>query len=153
MNNAVYHFKEPQNEELLTYMPGSAERNMLEKELERQSSQQIEIPLIIGGKEIRTGNTWKVVMPHDHGHVLATYHLATDKAVKLAVTAAQKAKEGWMTLSWIERASIMYKAADLISKKYRFLLNAATMLGQGKNAFQTEIDAACEVVDYLRFNS
>ena len=152
MNNAVYHFKEPQNEEILGYMPGSDERKMLEKELDRQSSEQIEIPLIIGGKEIMTGKTGKVIMPHNHGHVLATYHQATEKEVKLAIEEALKAKEDWMNLSWIERSSIMYKAADLVSKKYRFLLNAATMLGQGKNVFQAEIDAACEVVDYLRFN-
>ncbi|HBX51912.1 MAG: 1-pyrroline-5-carboxylate dehydrogenase [Bacteroidetes bacterium RIFOXYA12_FULL_35_11] len=153
MNNAVYHFKEPQNEEMLGYLPGSVERKMLEKELDRQSSDQIEIPLIIGGKEIKTGKTGTVVMPHNHGHILATYHLATEKEVNLAVAEALKAKESWMNLSWVERSSIMYKAADLISKKYRFLLNAATMLGQGKNAFQAEIDAACEVIDYLRFNA
>jgi 1-pyrroline-5-carboxylate dehydrogenase len=153
MNNAVYHFREPANEEILEYMPGSGERQMLEKELDWQSSQKIEIPLIIGGKEIRTGKTDKIVMPHDHGHVLATCHQATEKEVKLAITAALKAKEDWLNLSWIERASIMYKAADLVSHKYRFRLNAATMLGQGKNVFQAEIDAACEVIDYLRFNS
>ena len=83
MNNAVYHFKEPQNEEMLGYLPGSVERKMLEKELDRQSSDQIEIPLIIGGKEIKTGKTGTVVMPHNHGHILATYHLATEKEVNL----------------------------------------------------------------------
>ncbi len=153
MNNAVYHFKEPNNEPIHGYMPGSEERKKLEKELDRQSTEQIEIPLIIGGKEIRTGKIGKVIMPHDHDHVLATYHLATEKEVKSAIDAALKAKENWMNLSWIERSSIMFKAAELISKKYRLLLNAATMLGQGKNVFQAEIDAACEVIDYLRFNS
>ncbi len=153
MNNAVYRFSEPINEPILGYLPESEERKKLEKELEKQSSEQIEIPLIIGGKEIRTGKIGKVVMPHNHSHVLATYHMATENEVKLAIDEALKAKENWMNLSWIDRASIMNKAAELISKKYRFVINAATMLGQNKNVFQAEIDAACEVIDYLRFNS
>jgi len=152
MNNAIYNFREPTNELVIGYMPGSKERELLLNELERQSKQEIEIPLIIGGKEIMTGRTGKVVMPHNHQHVLATYHMATEKEVKLAIEAALKVKEEWMTLSWMERASIMLKAAELLSHKYRFLVNAATMLGQGKNAYQAEIDAACEVIDYLRFN-
>ena len=109
----------------------------------------IDIPLIIGGKEIRTGKTGKVVMPTDHRHVLATYHMATEKEVSLAINAALDAKCEWMTLSWMERAAIMAKAAELISKKHRYLINAATMLGQGKNVMQAEIDSACEVIDYL----
>jgi 1-pyrroline-5-carboxylate dehydrogenase len=153
MNNAIYNFKEPMNEKVLSYLPGSEERIALEKELVKQSSIIVDIPLIIGGKEIRTGKTGKVVMPHNHSHVLATYHMATEKEVALAITAALDAKECWMTLSWMERASIMIRAAELISKKYRFVINAATMLGQGKNAYQAEIDAACEVIDYLRFNA
>jgi 1-pyrroline-5-carboxylate dehydrogenase len=153
MNNAIYNFREPLNESILKYMPGSQERISLEKELARQSSIVIDIPLIIGGREVRTGRTGKVIMPTDHGHVLATYHMATEKEVSSAIEAALEAKECWMTLAWMERASIMNRAAELISKKYRFLLNAATMLGQGKNAYQAEIDSACEVIDYLRFNS
>ena len=125
---------------------------MLEEELKVQKNQVIDIPLIIGGKEIRTGKTGKVVMPSDHHHVLATYHMATEKEVSLAINAALDAKCEWMTLSWMERAAIMAKAAELISKKYRYRINAATMLGQGKNVMQAEIDAACEVIDYLRFN-
>ena len=92
-------------------------------------------------------------MPTDHSHVLATYHMASEKEVNMAISAALEIKERWLTLSWMERAAIMNKAAELISKKYRFLINAATMLGQGKNAYQAEIDAACEVIDYLRFNT
>jgi len=153
MNNAIYNFREPKNEPVLSYRPGSQERELLEEELTTQKNQLIDIPLIIGGKEIRTGKTGKVVMPTDHNHVLATYHKATEKEVTLAIQAALDAKNEWMVLSWIERASIMAKAAELISKKYRFKLNAATMLGQGKNAFQAEIDSACEVIDYLRFNT
>jgi 1-pyrroline-5-carboxylate dehydrogenase len=152
MNNAIYNFREPKNEPVLTYKPGSEERRLLEEELKLQLSQVIDIPLIIGGKEYRTGKTGKVVMPTDHQHVLATYHMATEKEVNLAIKAANEAKCEWMNLSWMERAAIMAKAAELISKKYRFRINAATMLGQGKNVFQAEIDAACEVIDYLRFN-
>jgi 1-pyrroline-5-carboxylate dehydrogenase len=153
MNNAIYNFREPKNEQVLTYKPGSPERELLEKELTVQKNQVIDIPLIIGGKEIRTGKTGKVVMPTDHRHVLATYHMATEKEVSLAIKAALDAKCEWMTLGWMERAAIMAKAAELISKKYRPKINAATMLGQGKNVLQAEIDAACEVTDYLRFNT
>jgi 1-pyrroline-5-carboxylate dehydrogenase len=153
MNNAIYNFREPKNEPVLTYRPGSDERKLLENELTFQKNQVIDIPLIIGGKEIRTGKTGKVVMPTNHRHVLATYHMATEKEVSLAIKAALDAKCEWMTLSWIERASIMAKVAELISKKYRYQINAATMLGQGKNVLQAEIDSACEVIDYLRFNT
>lgn len=153
MNNAIYNFREPKNEPILSYKPGSEERILLEEELKVQKNQVIDIPLIIGGKEVRTGKTGKVVMPSDHNHILATYHLATKKEVSLAINAALDAKCEWMTLSWMERAAIMAKAAELISKKYRYRINAATMLGQGKNVLQAEIDAVCEVADYLRFNT
>jgi 1-pyrroline-5-carboxylate dehydrogenase len=153
MNNAIYNFREPKNEPVLSYKPGSEERILLEEELKVQKNQIINIPLIIGGKEIRTGKTGKVVMPSDHNHVLATYHMATEKEVSLAINAALDAKCEWMTLAWMERAAIMAKVAELISKKYRYRINAATMLGQGKNVLQAEIDSACEVADYLRFNT
>ncbi len=153
MNNAIFNINEPKNEPVFHYIPGSAERKLLDAELILQSNKVVEIPLIIGGKEIRTGKTGKVVMPSDHGHILATYHLATEKEVTLAINASLDAKCEWMNLAWMERAAIMAKAAELISKKYRYQLNAATMLGQGKNAFQAEIDSACEVIDYLRFNN
>jgi 1-pyrroline-5-carboxylate dehydrogenase len=152
MNNATYNFRQPQNEPVLSYRPGSQERILLEEELKVQTNQVIDIPLIIGGKEIRTGRTGKVVMPCDHHHVLATYHLATEKEVSMAIDAALDAKREWMNMPWTDRAAIMYKAAELISKKYRYRINAATMLGQGKNVYQAEIDSACEVIDYLRFN-
>ncbi|MBW6501976.1 MAG: aldehyde dehydrogenase family protein [Bacteroidales bacterium] len=152
MNNAIYSFREPKNEPVLTYMPGSSERKLLEEELSLQSSSVAEIPLIIGGKEIRTGITGKVVKPTDHGHILATYHMATEKEVMLAIEAALEAKKKWMTLAWMERASVMIRAAELLSKKYRFVINASTMLGQGKNACQAEIDAACEVIDEASFD-
>ncbi len=153
MNNAIFNFNEPGNEPVFSYMPGSHERKLLEEELKSQSSKVIDIPLIIGGQEIRTGKTGKITMPTDHGHVLAEYHMATEKEVTLAINAALDAKCEWMNLAWMERAAIMARAAELISKKYRYKLNAATMLGQGKNAFQAEIDSACEVIDYLRFNN
>lgn len=153
MNNAIFKFDLPANEPIFQYAPGSPEREALMKELERQSNLQIEIPLIIGGKEVKSGKIGKVVMPHNHQHVLATYHMATEKEAAMAIEAALKAKEEWMTMSWIERAAICMKAAELISKKYRYLVNAATMLGQSKNAYQAEIDSACEVIDFLRYNA
>ncbi len=153
MNNAIYHFREPQNEPVLNYKKGSEERKQLMDALNKVASEKVEIPLIIGGKEIKTGIKGKVVMPHRYRHVLAEYHMAQPEHVKMAIEAALKAKTEWMELSWIERASIFQRAAELVSKKYRYLLNATTMHGQGKNAFQAEIDSACEVIDYLRFNN
>ncbi len=153
MNNAVFSFEMPKNETILSYAKGSAEREDLLKELERQENLTIEIPLIIGGKEIKTGNTDKVVMPHNRNKVIAIYHKAGEKEVSMAIDAALEAKEKWQAISWVERASIMLRAAELLSKRYRNLINAATMLGQGKSIMQAEIDSACEVIDYLRFNS
>jgi 1-pyrroline-5-carboxylate dehydrogenase len=153
MNNAIYSFREPRNEPVYSYRPGSPERRFLEEELKSQISQVIDIPLIIGGKEIRTGNIRKVIMPTDHGHVLANCHQATEKEVKMAIDAAMDAKCEWMNLSWNERGAIMLKAAELLSKKYRYRILAATMLGQGKNVMQGETDGVCEVIDYLRFNT
>ncbi|SDC64156.1 L-glutamate gamma-semialdehyde dehydrogenase [Williamwhitmania taraxaci] len=152
MNNSVFNFQLPKNEPILMYAPGSPERIALKKELERQKSIQLEIPLIIGGKEIKTGKLGKVVMPHDHSHILANYHMTTEKEVKMAIEAALKAKEIWSNMPWEDRAKITLKVADLIAQKYRFVLNAATMLGQSKNPYQAEIDSACEVIDFLRFN-
>ncbi len=153
MNNAIYSIQRPLNEPVLTYAPGTPERAELMKELKRLSSEKIEIPLIINGKPVTTGQTGKVVMPHDHGHVLATYHMAGEKETRDAIEAALKAKEAWMSISWIERSSVMLKVAELISKKYRYTIVAATMLGQSKSVQQAEIEAACETIDFLRFNS
>jgi len=152
MNNAIFKFDSPSNEPILQYGKGSQEREQIIAELKRMSNEQIEIPLIIGGKEYRTGKTGKVVMPHNHGKTLGIYHQATEKEVLLAIDEALKAKEMWENLSWIERSSIMLRAAELLSKKYRNLIVASTMLGQSKNVYQAEIDAACEVIDYLRYN-
>jgi 1-pyrroline-5-carboxylate dehydrogenase len=153
MNNTVFKFDEPKNEKILDFSTGCDERIKIQDELKRLSANAIEIPLIIDGKEVRTGKTGKVVMPHDHKHVLATYHMAGEKEVKMAIDAANRAKKEWLELSWVERASITLKVADLLSLKYRYLIDAATMLGQGKSVYQAEIDAACEVIDYLRYNA
>lgn len=152
MNNAVYNFQSPQNEPVLGYMKGSPERKGIEEELKRQSGEKIEIPLIIGGREVRTRDLGTVVMPHKHGHVLATYHKAGPKEVELAIQAAIGAHRQWSTLAWTIRASILLKAAELIATKYRHVMNAATMLGQSKTIHQSEIDAVCEVIDFLKYN-
>lgn len=152
MNNAVFSFREPVNEPIYSYAPGSEERRLLQEEIERQASMQVEIPLIIGGKEIKTGNLGKVVMPCDHKHVLATYHKCSEKEVRMAIKAAMEAKEDWANLPWEERSCIILRAAELFAKKYRYLINASCMLGQAKNPMQAEIDSACESIDFMRFN-
>ncbi len=152
MNNAIYKFPKPSNEPVKSYAPGSQEREDLKNKLEELKAQKIDIPLIIAGKEVRTGDTGTVVMPHNHQHVLATYHKAGEKEVKMAIEAAVEARKTWSEMPWQDRASINLKVAELIATKYRSLMNAATMLGQSKNAFQAEIDSACETIDFLRFN-
>jgi 1-pyrroline-5-carboxylate dehydrogenase len=153
MNNSIFKFERPQNEPVYGYLPQSDDRKILKEELKRQSSSAVEIPLIIGGKEVKTGNLGKVVMPHDHNHVLATYHKATKETVEMAINAALEAKKAWANLPWTERAAVSLKIAELLSKKYRHVLNAATMLGQSKNPYQAEIDCPCEAIDFLRFNA
>ncbi len=153
MNNAIFSMGRPENEHTMTYAPGCKERKALNAEIDRLASEVQDIPLIIGGKEVRTGKTGKVVMPHDHQHVLATYHMAGENEVRMAIDAALKAHRAWAEVSWDERASITLKVAELLAHKYRYLINAATMQGQGKNAYQAEIDAACETIDFLRFNA
>ncbi|MHC1708639.1 MAG: L-glutamate gamma-semialdehyde dehydrogenase [Bacteroidales bacterium] len=153
MNNAIFSLDKPQNEAIKSYVPGTKERKALVAEMETLAGQVMEIPCIIGGREIYTGNTEDVVMPHNHSHVLAKAHKAGEKEVKMAIEASMKAHREWESLSWVERASITMKIAELISKKYRALVNASTMLGQSKNVFQSEIDAVCESVDFLKFNA
>ena len=153
MNNSNFVFREPKNEPVYSYAPGTPERKLLQEELDRQYNQVIEIPLIIGGKEVKTGNLGTVVMPTEHNHVLATYHKVGEKEVKMAIKAAMEAKKEWENTPWIERASVMMRAAELLAKKYRYVLNASTMLGQGKSPNQAEIDCPCEAIDFLRFNS
>lgn len=153
MNNAVVSLERPANEKTLNYAPGSRERKALSAELDLLTAEVQEIPLIIGGREVRTGNMGKVVMPHKHGHILAHYHIAGEAEVGMAIEAALKAHAEWEAVSWVERVSISLKAAELLSTTYRSLINAATMLGQSKNVYQAEIDAACETIDFLRFNA
>lgn len=152
MNNSIYNFRLPENEPVKDYLKGSPERVALELELERQSNTVVEIPLVIGGKKIFTGNTGTVIMPHKHSHKLAVYHKAGEKEIKMAIEAAKVAHTDWNSQNWTTRASIMLKIAELITIKYRAKLNAATMLGQSKNIYQSEIDTVCETADFLRFN-
>lgn len=152
MNNLTFFFTQPKNEPVYSYAPGSKERELLAKELDKQYNQCIEIPIIINGKEIRTHNCANVVMPTEHSHILAKFHKADKATVQMAIDASLEARKKWEKVDWIDRCTIMLKAAELLAGKYRYVINAATMLGQGKNPFQAEIDSACETIDFLRFN-
>ncbi|MCL2841041.1 MAG: L-glutamate gamma-semialdehyde dehydrogenase [Defluviitaleaceae bacterium] len=152
MNNGFFTVPTPVNEPVLSYGKGTPERAALEAELTRQSAEVLDIPLIIGGKEIRTKEKGYCRMPHDHGHVLAEYAIAGPDELKAAMDAAMDAKASWYALPWEHRAGIFLKAAELLAGPWRQRLNAATMLGQSKTAYQAEIDSACEMVDFLRFN-
>ncbi len=153
MANGIFKVPTPVNEPIRSYRPGSPERESLKNKLSELRSTEIEIPLIIGGKEVRTGNTGKVVMPHNHSHVLATYHKAGEKEVAMAVEAANKARKDWAAMPWEHRVAVFLRMGELLAGPYRDLLNAATMLNQSKNVFQAEIDSACELVDFFRFNA
>lgn len=143
----------PINEPIYGYKQGSPERIALEKEIKRQRSIKLDIPMLIGGREVRSNEQGKVVIPHEHSHVLATYHRASDEHVKEAIEAAAKAREEWARMPMDDRLAIFSKAADLLAApEWRAKLNAATILGQSKNFFQAEIDAACELIDFWRFN-
>jgi len=152
MLKGFFNVPAPVNEPILGYAPGSKERELLKAALAEGRAQQIEIPMYIGGEEIQTENKGKVTPPHDHQHILGQYSIGTKEHVAKAIDAALAAKSDWENLAWEHRASIFLKAADLIAGPYRYKLNAATMLGQSKNAYQAEIDAACELIDFLRFN-
>jgi 1-pyrroline-5-carboxylate dehydrogenase len=143
----------PINDQNRTYAPGTPERAELKARLKTMAAERIDIPLVIGGKEIRTGRTAKSVMPHDHQHVLADYHLAGEAEIHQAIAAAAAARREWSAWPWEERAAILLKAAELLATTWRPILNAATMLGQSKTAYQAEIDAASEMVDFWRFNA
>ncbi|SDH22962.1 L-glutamate gamma-semialdehyde dehydrogenase [Desulfosporosinus hippei] len=153
MNNAYFQIKLPENEPIKEYLPGSPERIALKAELERQLVNPIEVPIIIGGKEIRTGNKEKMICPHDHQKVLGEYYVAGEKELLMAIEAAEVAKAEWENMPWEHRATIFLKAADLLTGKYRAKMSASCMLGQSKNAFQAEIDVICELADFLRFNT
>lgn len=153
MPNAKISVPKPVNEPVLSYAPGTSEREEILVTLKKLSSQEIEIPLIIGGEEVRTGKTMQAVMPHNHEHVLAKIHLATEKEVDLAIESAGKAWQEWSTMPWEDRVAILKKAAILLSGTWRQTLNAAAMLNMSKNVFQAEIDAACELIDFFNFNT
>jgi 1-pyrroline-5-carboxylate dehydrogenase len=152
MSHGTYKTPTPVNETVQSYAPGSAERASVKSRLDTMASERIEVPLIIGGEEIRTGDTAEMVMPHDKGHVLGTYHKATADHVNMAIEAASRARASWMAMPWQERASVFLKAGELLSTRWRDTLNAATMLNQSKTIHQAEIDAACELIDFFRFN-
>ena len=142
----------PVNEPVLQYAPGSRERAELKKMLDRMASEVVEIPVIIGGEDHTTGDTGEVVMPHDHAHVLARYHKASDEQIRMAVESCMDAWQEWSSWPWQDRAAVLLKAADLLAGRWRQVLNASTMLGQSKTCYQAEIDSACEIIDFWRFN-
>jgi len=152
MSNAIYKVPQAINEPILNYAPGSIERADLKKALAEARSKVKDVPMYIGGKEIRTGKTKRLSPPHDHQHLLGNFHEGDASHVKMAIDAALSAKAAWASLDWEQRAAIFLKAADLLAGPYRPIINAATMLGQSKNVFQAEVDAACEMIDFLRFN-
>ncbi len=152
MSNAFFRVPVPINEPVKGYAPGSPERASLIQELNRLKQLECDIPMYIGGQEVRTGRTLTIAPPHDHQHVLGHFHEGDASHVSQAIEAALAARSAWASLPWEERAAIFLKAAELLAGPYRARLNATTMLGQSKNAFQAEIDAACELIDFLRFN-
>jgi 1-pyrroline-5-carboxylate dehydrogenase len=150
--NGNRHVPPPVNEPIKTYAPGSAEKAEIKARLKQMAGETADIPLVIGGKEVRTGDTDTSVMPHDHGHVLGRWHRARREDVEAAIAAASAAHRDWSTWPWEDRAAVFLKAAELLTTTWRATLNAATMLGQSKTVFQAEIDAACELIDFWRFN-
>lgn len=152
MLKGFFNVPTPVNEPIKDYAPGSKERQLLKEALAEARSKQLDIPMHIGGKEVHTDQKGNVTPPHDHQHILGKYSKGDNTHVQQAIDAALAAKANWENLAWEHRASIFLKAADLIAGPYRYKLNAATMLGQSKNAYQAEIDAACELIDFLRFN-
>ena len=152
MQYGDFYYPLPTNEPVLNYAPGSKENELLKKALAELKSQTIDVPMYIGGDEVRTGKLVPMHPPHERNHLLGNFHAGDASHVKKAIAAALKAKEGWANMSWENRANIFLKAADLLATKYRPYLNGTTMLGQSKNAYQAEIDSACELIDFLRFN-
>jgi 1-pyrroline-5-carboxylate dehydrogenase len=152
MSNARFRVPPAQNEPILDHAPGSRERRDLVAAMQRLSSAKLEIPLVIGGKEIRTGDLLRATCPHRHAHVLAEFHQGTAEHVELAAKASKAAWHDWANMAWEDRAAIFLKAGELLAGPWRATLNASTMLGQSKNAFQAEIDSACELIDFFRFN-
>ncbi len=153
MSNAYFMIEKPENEGILAYREGSREKTEVKEKLQELKREVTEIPVIVGGEEIKTGNMGKRTSPEDHNLLLAEYHKAGDEEIEKAIQASMDAKDAWAHMPWEERVAIFLKAADLVAGPYRSTINAATMLGQGKNIYQAEIDAACELIDFLRFNA
>jgi 1-pyrroline-5-carboxylate dehydrogenase len=153
MSTGFFHVPIPKNEPVLNYAPGSKERMALKKALKEARAQVLDIPMYIGGEEVRTEVKKPLSPPHDHKHILGYFHEGDAAHVEQAINASLGSKELWANLSWEHRVSIFLKAADLLAGPYRYKINAATMLGQSKNAYQAEIDSACELIDFLRFNA
>lgn len=153
MSVGIVNIPAPVNEPVKEYRSGSPERNALKNAISTFRSKETEVPMYIGSEEVKTDRKWRIAPPHDHQHTLGYLHEGTKAHVEQAISAALKAKEEWANLSWESRAGIFLKAADLIAGPYRARINAATMLGQSKNAYQAEIDSACELIDFLRFNA
>jgi 1-pyrroline-5-carboxylate dehydrogenase len=152
MLKGFFNVPAPVNEPIKEYAPGSKERELLKAALAEARSKQIDIPMHIAGKEVHTDKKGNITPPHDHQHILGQYSIGEKAHVQQAIDAALAAKANWENLAWEHRAAIFLKAADLIAGPYRYKLNAATMLGQSKNAYQAEIDSSCELIDFLRFN-
>lgn len=152
MHNAYFHFAEPKNEPVLSYAAGSPERASLQAAIAELKAQKRDIPMYIGGKEVRTKDKKEIRPPHETAHLLGHFSAGDKTHVKKAIDAALAARHNWAEMPWEHRAAIFLKAADLLATKYRWKMNAATMLGQSKNAYQAEIDSACELIDFLRFN-
>lgn len=153
MSNGFFKVKTPGNEPVLSYKHGSKERAALEQKLQELRSEKIEIPLIIDGKEVFTGNTKDCIVPHNKSHILATYHIASEKEINMAIDSNLRAKDKWEQMPWQHRAAIFLRAADLLSTSWRATVNAATMLAQSKTIYQAEIDSACELIDFFRYNA
>ncbi|MBC7554771.1 MAG: L-glutamate gamma-semialdehyde dehydrogenase [Taibaiella sp.] len=152
MNNAYFDFAEPKNEPVLNYAPGSNERKELQKAIAELKATKRDIPMYIDGEEVRSDIKVEIRPPHETAHLLGHYYESIEEHVHKAIDAALDAQDSWAAMNWEHRASIFIKAAELLATKYRYRMNAATMLGQSKNAFQAEIDSACELIDFLRFN-
>lgn len=152
MSTGFFKVPVPTNEPILSYAPGTKERELLQAAIKEARSKELDIPMYIGSEEVRSGKTAKLTPPHDHQHILGHYHQGDKSHVEAAIKAALAARTAWANMPWEHRASIFLKAAELIAGPYRYKLNAATMLGQSKNAFQAEIDSACEIIDFLRYN-
>ncbi|NQU86333.1 MAG: aldehyde dehydrogenase family protein, partial [Mariniphaga sp.] len=151
MPKGFYNVPEAKNEPILSYAPGSPERKEIKAKLEELRSQEVELPMVIGGNDVRTNRKIRIFPPHEIKHTLGYYNQGDSSHVEMAIDAALEARDKWANMAWQHRASIFLKAADLLAGPYRAKINAATMLGQSKNIFQSEIDAACELADFFRF--